>query len=164
MPRLLERPSSLRLPALSQNLKRSLTTLVVMAQACSLAPIAHASQALASPIDSPVAPRWVVLPLAVLSLLVIALHWVQLAKAQMPAARKRLRTACGLVMMISVPVFAYAFAIASPARPREFVLSWILASSLLLIILLLAAADLFITAAEARREHRRLIREVLTRN
>jgi hypothetical protein len=114
-------------------------------------------------VSGPVAPAWLVLPLAVLALLVVAWHWVGLARAEMPAARKRIRSVCGALMMVGVPVFAYAFGIASPARPRQFVLAWMLASSVLLLVLLMAAADLAYTGWEARREMKRLRREVLER-
>lgn len=119
--------------------------------------LAQASGGLAGP----VAPAWVVLPLAAIALIVIAVHWVQLAKADMPATRKRIRTACGAVMMLCVPVFAYAFGVASPSKPREFVLAWMLASSMLLIVLLLACVDLLHTASEAKRERARLHAELL---
>lgn len=113
-----------------------------------------------SPLGLPVAPAWLVLPLAVVALLVIATHWVMLGKAPMPATRKRIRSACGVLMMLSVPIFAYAFGIATTARPREFVLAWMLASSMLFLILMLAAADLIFTAYELRAERRRMREEM----
>jgi hypothetical protein len=110
--------------------------------------------------QTPVAPAWLVLPLAVLALLVVAWHWLSLGRAEMPAPRKRIRSVCGGLMLVSVPVFAYAFGIASPAKPRQFVLAWMIASSLLMLVLLIAALDLAYTAWEARRELSRLRREM----
>ncbi len=98
------------------------------------------------------APTWAVMPMAAVTLLVVSAHLLVLARAQMPPSRKRIRTANGLVMMIALPIGAFALGLADPgANPRPFVLSWTLTAGLLTIILALAVLDL----ANSWRLHRR---------
>ena len=74
------------------------------------------------------------LPVAAVALLVTAGHWIALARAEMPAGRKRLRTANGLVMMMAIPVLAYGFGAVDTADHRRFVLTWLAASGLIIIV------------------------------
>jgi hypothetical protein len=99
-----------------------------------------------------IAPKWFVLPLAFIALLVVAVHWMALGKAQMPVVRKRLRTANGLVMMLAIPVLAYSFGVVDVEDKRRFVLAWMTSAGLLIIVLLLAIIDLMQTFAVARQE------------
>ncbi|HEX2836785.1 MAG TPA: hypothetical protein VHN77_01525 [Phycisphaerales bacterium] len=102
-----------------------------------------------------IAPAWFVLPVAAVALLVTAGHWIALARAEMPAGRKRLRTANGLVMMMTIPVLAYGFGAVDTADHRRFVLTWMAASGLIIIVVTLAALDLcstFLFAHQARRQ------------
>lgn len=110
-----------------------------------------------------IAPAWFVLPVSIFTLIVIAAHWVMLAKADMPPLRKRVRSACGLASMLAVPVLAYAFGIADVDSPRQFVLSWMTATVLLLIVLVLAGIDLSVTAWDARRQLVRLRKDALSK-
>ena len=106
-----------------------------------------------------IAPWWAVLPVALLTLIVTAGHWIALARADMPASRKRLRTANGLVMMLATPVLAYGFGVVDTADQRRFVLTWMLATGLITIVLVLALLDLCATFAIARQAHRQLLTE-----
>lgn len=110
--------------------------------------------------QAPIAPAWVVLPLALLALFVVAGHWILLGRADMPRFRKSLRTANGLVMMLAIPVLAFGFGVVSPSNARLFTITWMLASGLLMLVLLLAAVDLIHTNILARREHQRLAIEI----
>ncbi len=110
-----------------------------------------------STVAQSIAPAWFVLPMAVVALLVTAGHWISLARAEMPAARKRLRTANGLVMMLAIPVLAYGFGVVDTTDHRRFVLTWMAASGLIIIVVALAALDLcatFVLAHKARRDLR----------
>ena len=91
--------------------------------------------------SAPLAPGWLVLPLGVVTLLVLAAHVMALREAPMPESRRRIRVANGLVMMILTPLLAYAFGIATPGEPRAFVLAWSASIGLLLLMILLAGAD-----------------------
>jgi hypothetical protein len=89
-----------------------------------------------------IAPAWLVMPLAVVTLLVIAGHVLALQRADMPPFRKRLRTVNGVLMMFTVPVAAFAFAIIQPANQRLFIMVWMLVAGLLVLVLMLAVLDL----------------------
>lgn len=105
----------------------------------------------------PLAPGWVVLPLALVALLVVGTHWILLGRAAgVPPIRRSLRSANGLVMMLAIPVLAYGFGIVSPSNGRAFALTWILATGLLAMVLILAVADLLYTAHLARKEYAEL--------
>lgn len=98
---------------------------------------------------------WVVMPMAILSLLVVAGHLSLLARSDMPPSRVRIRTANGLVMLLSLPVAAYALAIAKPAvDQRAFVIAWTMTAGMITIVLLLALLDI----ANTWRLHRREVR------
>ncbi len=113
---------------------------------------------------SPIAPTWIVLPLAALTAVVIAGHLIALGEAarrgDVPASRWRIRASNGVVMLISVPLIAYAFGIATPDRPGVFMLAWTGVTGLLSIILVLASIDMLNTwrllAAQHKRERSEL--------
>lgn len=114
----------------------------------------------------PLAPAPIVLPLAILALLIVAGHALLLWRADMPASRRRIRLANSLVMMFGVPVMAYAFAVATPARPGLFEFAWLLAAGVILLVLLLAMLDILNTLrlrVLERIELRRRTREALRR-
>jgi uncharacterized membrane protein len=100
----------------------------------------------------PVAPGWLVFPVATVAMLAVAGHWLALARSSMPESRKRIRSACGVVMLLAIPILAYAFGVADAADHRRFVLAWMLACGLLLIVVLLAIADVVNNVRIARRE------------
>lgn len=113
--------------------------------------------------SGPVAPAWLIVPLAILAMLVIAAHILVLPKVEMPDSRRRIRTANGMLMLFTTPIFAYALAIADPAQDqRAFVLSWMMVAGLLVIILLVAMFDIANTF-RLHREHLRALREELKR-
>ncbi len=112
---------------------------------------------LASVGSGPVAPAWLIVPLAILAMLVIAAHVLLLPKVEMPDSRRRIRTANGMLMLFTTPIFAYALSIANPAvDQRAFVLSWMMVAGLLVIILLVAMFDM----ANTFRLHRIHLREL----
>lgn len=112
----------------------------------------------------PIAPAWAVLPIALIAAGVTAWHVGALqgadARAAMPASRRRIRTANGVVSMVAIPVLAWAFGVVSPEAPRSFTLAWSASAGLLGIIVLLAATDVLNTARLARRTLRRQLVEL----
>lgn len=114
--------------------------------------------------SSLVAP-WVVLPLAGVVLLITAAHVASQQRADVPAKRRRLRTASGLLMMLVTTLLAWALAVqpvpesaASPAARHEFALMWLLILGLTVLVVLLALMDAVHTlrlGLEARRALRR---------
>ena len=119
--------------------------------------IAQASSILnAGPLLSP----WFVIPLSICALLVIAAHVLTLDQAEMPASRKRIRRVNGLLMMFTVPLVAYAFGIATPARPRVFVMVWMIVAGLVMLVLSLALLDVVNTWRVTRRQRRELRKQI----
>ena len=93
----------------------------------------------------PLAPAWFVIPLAVLTLLIVASHVVTIDRSDMPPSRKRLRTVNGILMMFTIPLAAYAMGGVGPERSRVFVMVWTIVAGLVVLVLLLAIADLLNT-------------------
>ena len=92
--------------------------------------------------STPIAPALVVLPLALLTVVVIATHgWLLLGDRSMPRSRRRIRLANTGVMLVTAPVLAYAFGLVTPGQPRAFTFAWAASIWLLLLTILLAAAD-----------------------
>jgi hypothetical protein len=108
----------------------------------------------------PLAPAWLVIPLAILALLVIAGHVLALEKAEMPASRKRIRKINGILMMFTTPLAAYAFAVATPARARLFVMVWMVVAGLVTLVLLLALLDVANTWRVTWTERREMRRQL----
>lgn len=92
------------------------------------------------------APAAFVLPVAILALLVLGAHVVSVSRSDMPASRRRIRMANGMLMMFSVPIAAYAFGFASPeTQQREFALAWMMVAGLLVLIVAIAVLDVINT-------------------
>ncbi|MBI1189697.1 MAG: hypothetical protein GC200_03325 [Tepidisphaera sp.] len=109
-------------------------------------------------------PSWAVFPLAVLAMLVVAGHVLWLPRAEMPASRRRIRIANGLLMLFALPLAAYALGIADPSNDkRGFVMAWMLVSGMVTIVLLVALVDLANTWRLHRRELRGMILEMRSR-
>lgn len=109
----------------------------------------------------PLLSGWVVFPLAALTMTVIAAHGASLDHAQMPESRRRIRRINGMLMLLAVPVLAYAFGGVGSDRPRAFVLVWMAAILLLGIIVLFAAMDILNTARLHHCESRELRRQIV---
>lgn len=110
-----------------------------------------------------IAPWWVVLPLAVIAMLATAAHIIVLREAPrgaLPESRRRIRIATGWVIMIAVPLIAYAFGIASPSQPGVFAIVWMAVVGLLFAIVLLGLLDAFNTLRVHRYEARQLRNEI----
>lgn len=104
-------------------------------------------------------PAWFVAPVAGLGMLVLAAHILALHRSPQPASRRRLRTASGMVMLLTLPLLAYAFAVATPARPGAFVTAWTAVGAMLALVTVLATADMM----NSLRLHRRAVRELRAR-
>ncbi len=100
----------------------------------------------------PLGPRWVVLPMAAVTLVVLAAHVTAIRAAPMPESRRRIRTANGVVMMVLVTVLAYAVGVATPSSPGGFALGWMAAVGLLFVVVLLSLMDMLNTFRLHARE------------
>lgn len=112
--------------------------------------------------SGPLAPAWLVLPLAAVALLATAAHIIALREAPkgaLPESRRRIRIATGWVIIVAIPLTAYAFGIATPSRAGNYLLVWMMVVALLGAILVLAMLDALNTARLHRVASRRLRRE-----
>lgn len=88
------------------------------------------------------APATLVLPVAVVAIVVLGAHVVSVSRSDMPASRRRIRMANGMLMMFAAPLAAYAFGFADPeTHQREFALAWMLVAGLLVLIIAVAVLD-----------------------
>ena len=87
------------------------------------------------------APGWAVVLVAMLALLVIAIHVLSLSRASTHPSRRRIRIANGFLMMLGVAALAYAIGVATPDRPRQFTIAWTLVMSLMAMVIAVACID-----------------------
>ncbi len=107
----------------------------------------------------PIAPSWIVLPLAMLALLVVAAHLIVLrehAIGKMPESRRQIRMVTGWVVMFTIPLVAYGFGIVSPRNEQDFLLAWTCIVGLLAGIVLMACIDAINSIRIARSQSREL--------
>ncbi len=113
-------------------------------------------------------PAWAVVPIAGSAIVVLAAHVLALQQAVMPARRRRIRTANGLLMMLVASLLAYALGVApdvgnpttNPEAARTFLLVWSAIMALLTVVIGLAAMDVAHTARLALLARRRLREEL----
>ncbi|MGQ0629020.1 MAG: hypothetical protein ACT4PL_13090 [Phycisphaerales bacterium] len=84
---------------------------------------------------------WLALPLCAGAMLFIAGHVLALYRLDIPASRRRIRTAGGLLMLVLAPMLAYAGAVVPPADKRAFVLAWMAVMAILGLIIAVALID-----------------------
>ena len=105
-------------------------------------------------------PPVVVLPVAALAVLVVAGHLTALRAAPgIPLSRRRLRTASGVVMLVTTVVLAYAFSFVRSDDPGRFTVAWSAAIMLLVVVLGLAGLDALNNVRLARILRRRIRRD-----
>jgi len=113
-------------------------------------------------------PAWLVIPLAMLTMLLIAAHVLSVQVSPLDTIRKRLRIANGLIMMLVTAMLAYALGIAptfstpraDPDRARGFLLVWLAIIGFLGISVAMAICDALATARDALRQRRILRQEM----
>ena len=111
--------------------------------------------------SGPILPAWVVLPIAVLTMLIIAAHTIAMGSINMPASRRRIRSLNAWVMLFTTALLAYAFGIATTDEPQVFALAWTFATISLAFVLLFACLDMLnnarIYASDRKRIRQRLV-------
>ncbi len=111
----------------------------------------------------PIAPSWIVLPLAIIALLVVAAHLIVLrehAIGKMPESRRQIRMVTGWVMMFTIPLAAYGFGIVSPTKEQEFLTAWLAIVGLLGAVVLMACVDALNSIRLARVQSREIHQEL----
>lgn len=112
--------------------------------------------------SDPIAPTWLVLPLALIALLVQAGYLIalkELPKELMPASRRRIRIASSWMGMFAIPLAAYGFGIATTDDPGVFTIVWMVVIALVSGILILAGLDAINTMRLHRKSHSKLSAE-----
>ena len=112
----------------------------------------------------PIAPTWIVFPMAGFTLVVVLWHLAGVVRAPLDASRRRIRLANGAVMLVLVPLIAYAFGVATTDDPRWFAMAWLGVMGLLGLMIVLAIMDSANTArihTLERIELRKQTREAL---
>lgn len=112
-------------------------------------------------------PAWAVVPIAAAAVVVLAAHVLAIQQSPMPARRRRIRTANGLLMMLISSLLAYALGVAptisnpttNPEAARNFLIVWSAIMALLSLVIALAALDVAHTARLAVTDRRRLREE-----
>lgn len=101
---------------------------------------------------SPIAPAWLVLPIAAVALVLQAGYLLAMREGggEMPPSRMRIRVASGWLSMIAIPLSAYGFALARPSEAGVFTIVWVLVIGLVGAIVMLAVLD----AVNTMRLHR----------
>lgn len=118
-------------------------------------------------------PAWVALPLAAMTMLIVAGHVRSVqASTVLGPRRRRVRMANGVLMMAVVALLAYALGVADtvdtplahPGKTKAFVIVWTVIVALLGIVVVAAIGDAWATARaglRARREMRADLREAV---
>jgi len=104
-------------------------------------------------------PWWVVVPLTAVVMLTIAAHVLAVQSAEMPASRRRIRLANGMLMLVTTPMLAFAVTVSHRGSPRAFAAAWVLVMALLAMIVFLALLDIANTVRLNARERAALGRE-----
>lgn len=120
-------------------------------------------QILAIAKDEPFAPTWLVMPLALVVMLLLIVHVRLLRREAMPASRKRIRMANGVLMMVGTPLIAYAMGVVTPAQARLFPFAWVAVAGVVVVVLFLAVMDMLNTWRLASRERRAISADVLAK-
>ncbi len=89
-----------------------------------------------------VLPPWMTIAVAAVVMLFIAAHLLSLQNADMPASRRRIRTANDFLLLIVTPLIAYGVNAPHLQNPRAFALGWLGVMALLVMIVLLALLDI----------------------
>ncbi len=132
--------------------------------------VAHFSNSLylSSMEYGPLAPSWIVLPLAMSALLVVAAHLNVLrehARGRIPESRRQIRMITGWVSMFTIPLLAYGFGIVSPTNQEPFLTAWLAIIGLLAAIVFMACVDALNSIRLARLQTKELhdqLRTLLT--
>ncbi|MBL8991664.1 MAG: hypothetical protein JNJ48_08820 [Phycisphaerae bacterium] len=92
--------------------------------------------------NGPIASPWVAVPVVSVAMLLVAAHVLAIQRVPMPSSRRRIRTANGLLMLVALPLLAYAVSVVPPADKRPFVLAWMSVMILVSMVLGLALVDI----------------------
>jgi hypothetical protein len=102
----------------------------------------------------PMVTPWLTIPLAAIGLILLAGYTLAIQRDDVPLARRKVRTALGVLNMFIIAAFTYGVSIANPADQKAFAVCWMLVVGLVVVSVLLAVLDAAITVRIAVRERR----------
>jgi len=97
---------------------------------------------------------WIAIPIAALGMVLVAGYTLAIQRDDVPPARRKVRTALGLLHIFILAALAYGVAIASIDDRRTSAVVWLLVIGLVAFSVLLAMVDAGITLRLAARERR----------
>jgi phosphatidylglycerophosphate synthase len=113
--------------------------------------------------SGPIIAWWISVPLAGLLMAVIVAHVMSLQRPEVPASRRRIRSAAGVLMLLLTPLLAFALSHPIASRPRSMAIAWLGVVVLLAVIVGLAWLDAFNNLRLYRKAKRLLLEEALQR-
>ncbi|CAN5758079.1 hypothetical protein BH11PLA1_BH11PLA1_21410 [soil metagenome] len=134
----------------------------VIEPAASAAPLLLAQASAAAP-QGPMLSSTVALALGGPMIIAAGLYTLLIQRVHMPASRRRLRTASGILLMLTLGALVYALTAVSTATPRTFVIAWCVVVALTGVLLLLALLDLVNTARLHSAQRARLAEQQAAR-
>lgn len=113
--------------------------------------------------DTMVSP-WIAIPIAAVGMVMIAGYTLGIQRDDVPPARRRLRTASGVLHIFIIALIAYGTSIAQATgatadQKKLFVLTWMLVVGLVALAIALALADVIVNVRIHVRERRRYAKE-----
>jgi hypothetical protein len=102
----------------------------------------------------PLVTPWIAIPLAAVAMVLYAGHTLAMQRADIPQARRKVRSALNVLSMFVVAGVAYGSSVADTANRKAFVLCWLLVVGLVGVSLVLALVDVIITVKLTVRERR----------
>lgn len=95
--------------------------------------------------ETPILPIWLVAPVAGALMLAVGGHMMATRRAAMPESRRRIRIANAWLMVLTLPLTAYAFGVLQDNDPRRFVLVWTGVAGLIGLVIAVAVVDMLNT-------------------
>jgi hypothetical protein len=113
-----------------------------------------------APVSGAMMSAWIVVPICVVVMLIVAAHVLITAGTPMPASRRRIRISSGVLMLIVTGLLGLALAGIDASDGRRFVMVWIMVPAMVSLLVVLALFDVINTLRLARAEKRQIDQEV----
>ena len=102
----------------------------------------------------PMVTPWIGLPLAFTGMVLVAGYTLGIQRDDVPSARRKIRTALGLLHIFILAALAYGVSVASVDDKKTSAIVWLLVIGLVAASVTLAICDAFVTLKLAVRERR----------
>lgn len=102
----------------------------------------------------PMVTPWLIIPLAAVGMVLMAGYTLGIQRDDVPPARRKIRTAIGLLYIFILAALAYGISIATIEDKKTSAVCWLLVIGLVGVSVILAMADAAVTLKLAVRERR----------